>query len=184
MEFLNQYFSNGVGHIFGPLNGPRWHLYTADVDPRSELREQTVEIVMTQLDPKVLEPFHCVSVPSYSYSAPCSKSGEEATVRANFQSLFDSRSFVDSYLFAPNGYGCNGLLGEYYFAIHITPDFDRSYASFETNLPMKNSAYEELIHRVLALFRPGKCTVSLFVDEKSLVKNSHRALPEDFNGYV
>lgn len=46
--------------------------------------------------------------------------------------------------------------------IHITPEPEYSYVSFETNVPL--SSYEELIRRVVKTFQPGKFIVTLFAN--------------------
>ena len=44
--------------------------------------------------------------------------------------------------------------------IHITPEQDFSYVSFETNVPANH--YQEIIGKVLDTFMPGKFTVTVF----------------------
>jgi hypothetical protein len=71
---------------------------------------------------------------------------------------------VDDYLFTPCGYSLNAIVREkYYVTIHITPEDDFSYASYETNAPVE---YEGLLGKVLSVFQPKSCTVALFSDSK------------------
>ena len=58
---------------------------------------------------------------------------------------------IDDYLFDPCGYSMNGLMrGGYYVTIHITPESEFSYVSFETNYPL--ASYSDLIARVIRTF--------------------------------
>lgn len=47
--------------------------------------------------------------------------------------------------------------------IHITPQQEFSYVSFETNVPQ--SSYKELILKVLKTFQPEKCVLTMFTNE-------------------
>lgn len=47
--------------------------------------------------------------------------------------------------------------------IHITPQQEFSYVSFETNVPQ--SSYKELVTKVLKTFQPEKCVVTIFSNE-------------------
>ena len=50
------------------------------------------------------------------------------------RSLFPS-SLIDDYLFEPCGYSMNGLdASGGFYTIHVTPEKEGSYASFETNI--------------------------------------------------
>lgn len=79
---------------------------------------------------------------------------------------------VDAYLFSPCGFSANGVIpapdeaGEatHYFTVHVTPEPQCSYASFETNVPGRQSGREtvEIIQHVVEIFKPGRFSVTLF----------------------
>merc|ERR1711920_623381 len=80
---------------------------------------------------------------------------------------------VDDYCFAPCGYSCNVHAGDTYAMVHVTPQEGCSYASFETNFGATRDALPEsgigkrlssLVGQVLDAFRPGRLTMTLFVD--------------------
>lgn len=50
-----------------------------------------------------------------------------------------------------------------YMTIHITPEPDFSYVSFESNVAASN--YGDLISRVIKLFQPGKFVVTIFANK-------------------
>jgi len=67
----------------------------------------------------------------------------------------------------------NGLLPDgYYFTIHITPEPDFSYVSFETNVPY--GQYNELVRKIVAMFNPGKFATTIFGGSASTSLDSHR----------
>lgn len=49
--------------------------------------------------------------------------------------------------------------------IHITPEEEFSYVSFESNVSAAN--YAEIISRVIDTFRPGKFVVTIFANKVS-----------------
>ena len=81
---------------------------------------------------------------------------------------------IDSYLFEPCGFSANGVVptmygssetsDTHYFTIHVTPERHCSYASFETNVPVKQRDRDtsEIIDHVISIFRPGRFSVTLF----------------------
>lgn len=54
--------------------------------------------------------------------------------------------------------------------IHITPEPDFSYVSFESNVAASN--YGDLISRVIKLFQPGKFVVTIFANKVKVVNLS------------
>lgn len=71
-------------------------------------------------------------------------------------------------------FSCNGLLNDTYFTIHITPEPECSFVSFETNYNTKS--FTALVNQVTNTFRPGSFCLSLFVDEESLISDSRKGL--------
>jgi S-adenosylmethionine decarboxylase len=79
---------------------------------------------------------------------------------------------VDAYLFTPCGFSANGVIpapdqagtATHYFTVHVTPEAHCSYASFETNVPGRQSGREtvEVIQQVVDIFKPGRFSVTLF----------------------
>lgn len=83
---------------------------------------------------------------------------------------------VDAYLFGPCGFSANGVVpanltsedGEkntgHYFTVHVTPEPECSFASFETNVPSGQSGRTtaEIIEQVVNIFKPGRFSVTLF----------------------
>ncbi|KFY94171.1 hypothetical protein V500_03391 [Pseudogymnoascus sp. VKM F-4518 (FW-2643)] len=81
---------------------------------------------------------------------------------------------VDAYLFTPCGFSANGVIpapeapgvgaATHYFTVHVTPEPQCSYASFETNVPGQQTGREtaEVIEHVVEIFAPGRFSVTLF----------------------
>jgi S-adenosylmethionine decarboxylase len=62
-------------------------------------------------------------------------------------------SRLDSHFFYPQGYSLNGISGRDYFTVHVTPQKEASFVSFETNAV--NIVYDEVIQKLASLFRPA-----------------------------
>lgn len=85
---------------------------------------------------------------------------------------------VDAYLFSPCGFSANGVIpapdaaesATHYFTVHVTPEPQCSYASFETNVPGRQSGREtaDVISHVVDIFKPGRFSVTLFEAKASV----------------
>ena len=82
---------------------------------------------------------------------------------------------IDAYLFTPCGFSANGVIpapdgpdATHYFTVHVTPEPNCSYASFETNVPSKQTGREtaDVIEQVVNIFKPGRFSVTLFEGKK------------------
>jgi hypothetical protein len=91
----------------------------------------------------------------------------DVTAASGIASLLPGSS-IQEFCFEPCGYSMNGLLFDAYWTIHITPESHCSYASFETNVRLKD--YAPLVKAVLGIFRPKRFTQTLFADEAGLAE--------------
>ncbi|KAF2200909.1 S-adenosylmethionine decarboxylase [Delitschia confertaspora ATCC 74209] len=86
---------------------------------------------------------------------------------------------IDAYLFTPCGFSANGVIpapggapngvkkgsdATHYFTVHVTPEPQCSYASFETNVPARQTGREthEVVEHVVGIFKPGRFSVTIF----------------------
>ncbi|KAF2744918.1 S-adenosylmethionine decarboxylase proenzyme [Sporormia fimetaria CBS 119925] len=87
---------------------------------------------------------------------------------------------IDAYLFTPCGFSANGVVpapggaskgsdATHYFTVHVTPEPQCSYASFETNVPAKQCGREtvEVVEHVVNIFKPGRFSVTIFEAKKT-----------------
>jgi len=82
---------------------------------------------------------------------------------------------IDDYLFEICGYSMNGIAKNgSYMTIHITPESEFSYVSFETNATA--ASYREIISKVLKIFNPGKFTITLFANQSSPAREAPKDL--------
>lgn len=126
--------------------------------------DQTLEIMMSELDPEVMKIF----------TKKHTETAAEATEKSGIDKILPNVT-IDDYLFDPCGYSMNGVLkGGEYMTIHITPEAEFSYVSFESNIPQ--SSYLDVIKRVLDTFRPGKFIVTSFANKASCVEDTHKDL--------
>lgn len=178
----------GAGHILGPITGDHWFVYVADHDPstvsvppsigsaqagESEFAvppppapstERTINMMMFDMAPEVRQIF---------FQKTCS-SGREMTQKSGICQLVPGAT-IDETAFNPCGYSMNAILHDAYSTIHITPEPECSYGSFETNTCLRS--YDAMVRNVLSVFRPKRFVLTLFGDEAALEKTCIPELP-------
>ncbi|KXS13550.1 hypothetical protein M427DRAFT_113356 [Gonapodya prolifera JEL478] len=171
------------GYVVGKINGEHWNLYTAaprrdsdvvgwdEEDPYSEADEEmeelykddlTLEVLMSELNPEKMKAF-------WKKDGETEEEGAKRIYNDSGLGSIFPHTTVDDHCFDPCGYSLNGLIDQYYWTVHVTPEDHCSYASFETNIPISVAAsplayqsYEEVVRKVIGVFEPGKVTVTLF----------------------
>lgn len=68
---------------------------------------------------------------------------------------------VDDFSFQPGGYSLNGIREDMYWTLHVTPEAQGSYVSFETNL-RSHADLAPVVDRLLGLFGPRSFDLFLF----------------------
>lgn len=172
IEILDAEFEVGSAYCLGKINRDCWYLYTLHPEKGVTQPDQTLELIMVDLDNDMMSIF----------TQACSSSAREATQKSGIDRLFHNLH-VDDFLFSPCGYSMNGFLRSgHYVTIHITPEVDFSYVSFETNAPL--TSYMELITKVLRMFLPSKFMMTIFANEASAAFNHlHEYKSTPFSGY-
>jgi len=108
-----------------------------------------IEVLMTGLDRTVMKQF---------YRDKDFVSVEELTKRSKIQSLYRASTLIDAHAFDPLGYSLNTLIDGFYSTIHITPQPECSYVSFETN-DFNPDDCLSLVKDVISIFKPQSFTV-------------------------
>jgi len=122
--------------------------------------ERTINMMMFDMAPEVGEIF---------YKKNC-QTGREMTIKSGIAHLCPGAT-IDETAFTPCGYSMNAVLHDAYYTIHITPEPQCSYVSFETNTCLRT--YTALIRNVLGVFRPKRFVLTMFGDEEGI-----RSIPE------
>jgi len=139
----------GRAYQFGDEDEHHLYLFHLDRERRPAPDDATVELLMYGIDPQVMAAF-------------CAPDAATSVVRrATAVDRILEGYVVDDHLFEPIGYSLNAIRGASYWALHVTPDPLRSYASFETNARMPADA-GALVGRVLGVFRPRAFDVVTF----------------------
>lgn len=169
----------GNGHILGPITGDHWFVYVADHSETSPFykripsmplpppsRERTLNMMMFDMDLEVAKTF---------YKSAC-ETGKEMTIKAGINNLCPGAT-IDDLAFTPCGYSMNAILHESYYTIHITPEPQCSYCSFETNTILDN--YVPLVRNVLMTFKPQRFVLTMSGDELAI--NDMKQVPTDLS---
>ncbi|SNX82379.1 related to S-adenosylmethionine decarboxylase (spe-2) [Melanopsichium pennsylvanicum] len=180
--------------------------------PAPCVEDQTLEILMTHLSsascarfvfddnlahPTTAECFPFKQLTPADADAPCSLDKGHALGLALSNKLglthLLPQTQLDAFAFEPCGYSANAVMprggkndNAGYWTIHVTPEEDSSYASFETNVALCSNAPNDngqgngngneqqstlalptslpaLVRRVVDIFEPGKLSITLFV---------------------
>ncbi|TKC41100.1 hypothetical protein EI555_018696, partial [Monodon monoceros] len=148
IEFLNAIFPNGAAYCMGHMNSDCWYLYTLDFPESRGISQpyQTLEILMSELDPAVMDQFYMKD----------GVTAKDVTHESRICDLIPG-SVIDATLFDPCGYSMNGMKSDgIYRTIHIYPHHSRTRIFLY-----------DLIRKVVEVFKPGKFVTTLFANQSS-----------------
>jgi len=135
----------GKSRRHGPADRDHIHSFYSSPVNTALNPDDTLQLLMHDLDPSVMEFF----------SIKNTNTSDQARKKSGLDQLYPYMA-TDCHLFAPYGFSLNGIFEHQYFTIHITPQREGSYASFETNVREKN--YTKVTEKVLSIFKPGRFT--------------------------
>ncbi|KAF7634930.1 hypothetical protein Mgra_00005674 [Meloidogyne graminicola] len=181
ISLLDGFFEGGTAYCMGPLNQDRWYLYTlasiprAIIPPPPKLPDHTLELQMTGIPSDHLR--------VYSW-AECPNGAAECTRRSGILDLLPRETLVQDELFKPVGYSMNGVVDfDEYVTIHVTPEPEFCYVSFETN--HRRGCLFEQTKKVLNIYRPSRFILTLFASKFSFEARAsqQRFWKEELDGY-
>ncbi len=156
----------GTSMIIGEPTADHVALFHLDRSFATDPGDATFEILMYDLAPRVSRLFAVES------------SKNDLQVKIGLDVMFPGFLF-DDHLFDPTGYSFNGVKGEYYSTLHVTPQRKGSYTSFETNYELDGPEVGALMSRVINFFQPARSDVLLFQSSLDLpdLPDGFRATP-------
>ncbi|MCB0343753.1 MAG: hypothetical protein KDD66_01480 [Bdellovibrionales bacterium] len=96
-----------------------------------------------------------------------------------FDDLFEN-ALIDRHIFEPQGYSLNALISESYYTVHVTPESNGSYASFETNFDLAAPGGLHAFKRVLEKCQPGRFDLLLFQYDEAVTHELISCLSTDY----
>lgn len=159
VDCLDSYFHNGHAYCMGSLKQDRWYLYTYHIpQPINKVADHTLEILMTDLSEDIL----------HLFTKDACENGRDCTERSGIDRIVPKGTLIHEELFDPCGYSMNAFLpnSDHYATIHVTPEKEFSFASFETNQDLV-CLYKQT-KQVIKCFRPGKLLMTVFSNDGSV----------------
>ncbi|MEI6858224.1 MAG: adenosylmethionine decarboxylase [Shewanella sp.] len=141
----------GKGYRMGHLNNHHHYLFSTNAINSSDLSLTATKptIITKPLATTELLMYHLRGSLAEYFRSPnqTAKGIRDALALSCLFSDFE----LDDHLFSPCGYSLNGIKEDRYFTLHITPQAQSSYCSFETNLTDKELPPELIEHFLLKL---------------------------------
>jgi S-adenosylmethionine decarboxylase len=88
---------------------------------------------------------------------------------------------IDSHFFCPQGYSLNGISDTKYYTVHVTPQPEASYASFESNLIDHDSP--KVIAEIVSIFQPKRFSLMVTTSQNGKETELHQSLTAHPTGY-
>jgi len=148
----------GTTYSFGEMDGHYLSMFHLDQTYSPSTDDRTLEILMYGID--------CETQAKFSTHNP----GQPETMAPDSTARHFIDGFqIDDHIFMPSGYSLNAIHDRYYYTIHVTPETNCSFVSFETNYVFESeSEVESCIHKVLREFRPERFDLIYFSKDSNL----------------
>jgi len=149
---LFKYFPMGKEFVVGSKDKDHFYVFMQDNRDENEPIEpySTVEIAMNDMDRNAMNHF---------YKDENFVSEDETLSKSGISKILPEEAKVDSLMFNPFGFSLNAVLDSSYYTMHITPQKECSYVSYETNRDMKDYNFLTLSRKVIDTFKPEKYTM-------------------------
>ncbi len=159
IDSLQQRMS-GVAYQLGNLDTHHNYIYHLDKPYTPEDNDYTYELLMYHIQGPVAHYLR-------------SENQNSATIRQlmNFEEILPGFE-INDFVFEPFGYSMNAIKEGFYATMHITPQEDSSYVSFETNLDLANQ-HTGILDKLIATLQPGNFDIISFNGIPSVTTQEH-----------
>jgi len=140
----------GHDQVFGNPRGDRISLFHLHHALQPEADDATVELLMHGIDAEVAALF-----------TPSGPARKELRRRLCLPGLLPGFT-IDDHVFTPQGYSLNAVRDRRYATMHVTPEREASYASFEMGWGFDDDEARRAVDHLLAVFKPTRADVLLF----------------------
>ena len=166
---LGVYF-HGKEDRVGPAEGDHVHLFHASRTGEIHRQDATLQILMNGIDPAVRDQF----------SVEKGGTAVQAATVMKLCLLYTDME-IDTCFFHPCGYSLNGIRKNRYYTIHVSPQPECSYASFESNTDLGGGP--GVIEKVISIFKPRRFSVVVTLSGNCLIGSLLEAVGETMGGY-
>lgn len=139
----------GVALRFGKIDGHYNYLFHLEKDYLPTSDDHTTELLMYHIEGE-----------GAKYLRSENQTREGVRQLLGLEKLLPEATF-DDFLFDPFGYSMNAILGDRYLTMHITPQEESSYVSFETDLDV-DTLYTDIIPHLISALNPGSFDIVTF----------------------
>lgn len=160
----------GKSYRLGPANDDHVHIFYAANAQDKPKKDVTLQVLMHDPDPGVMAIF----------ASEIDRKPADVENRSGLAAICPGMK-KDSYLFSPCGYSLNAISDKNYLTVHVTPQPEGAYVSFETNVLEEN--YDALVERVISIFRPGRFSLVFTASMDPICRRLRRTVGRHFSGY-
>lgn len=146
---------SGSALRFGKLDGHYNYLFHLDKEYLPTNDDLTAELLMYHIEGEGAD-----------YLRSTHQTVEGVRELLGLEKLLPKAKF-DDYLFDPFGYSMNAILGDRYLTMHITPQEESSYVSFETDLDVEQ-VYADIIPHLIRTLDPGSFDLVTFNQDSQM----------------
>ncbi|MCO5114569.1 MAG: S-adenosylmethionine decarboxylase proenzyme [Bdellovibrionaceae bacterium] len=174
---LKQELGAGKAYRLGQRDSHHLYVFEYVADSKRLIKEHLTEVLIYRISKNKTE--------SFLKNTPEQRIAIEKAVGQIFPEYE-----LDHYWFTPCGYSANAFKGTHYGTVHVTPEVDQNYISFETNGVAREDV-QSWVEKICDLFEPQAVDVIFYDNETqtpyepqfskyALQQKSHQALPSGF----
>lgn len=151
---------SGVAYQLGNLDTHHNYIYHLDKPYIPDDNDYTYELLM----------YH-IQGPVANYLRSEEQDAQTIRTLMNFEEILPGFE-IDDFVFEPFGYSMNALKDGFYATMHITPQEESSYVSFETNLDLANE-HTEIFNKLIAILQPESFDIISFNGIPNIEAQNH-----------